>query len=52
MKWYYYVALIVMALICYFAVVDVRTRKGVKAKKEAERKAAKKARATKKKRKK
>lgn len=52
MKWYYYVALIVMALICYFVVVGARTRKAFESKKAAERKAAKEYRAVKKKRKK
>lgn len=41
MQWYYYVALGVMALICYFVVIDARSRKGVKAKQEAEEKARK-----------
>lgn len=41
MEWYYYVALIAMALICYFVVVGVRSSKGIKAKEEAEEKARK-----------
>ena len=52
MKWYFYVAIIVLALICYFFVVDVRSRKGVKDKRAAERQAAKKSRSSKKKKKK
>lgn len=52
MKWYFYVAIIVLALICYFVVVDVRSRKAVEAKRAADRQAAKKARSQKKKRKK
>lgn len=41
MKWYYYVALIVFALIAYLSLVEVKTNRGIKAKKAAARKAEK-----------
>ena len=49
MPWYTYIAVIVATAICMFAVIDVKTRQGIKKKKEAEKAARKKAKKGKKK---
>lgn len=43
MQWYVYAAFIALALVSYFVIVDVKTRKGIKEKKAAARKAQKEA---------
>ena len=49
MKWYVYFAIIFIAALCYVAVVDIKTRKALKEKKEQEKAARKKLRNGKKK---
>jgi hypothetical protein len=41
MPWYMYVAFIFLGILAYYAIVEIKTKKAVKAKKSAERKAAK-----------
>ena len=43
MPWYTYVAFLVLGVIAYFAIVEIKTRQKLKEKKAADRKAAKEA---------
>ncbi len=43
MPWYAYVGFLVLGILAYYIVVDIKTRKAVKDKKSADRKAAKEA---------
>lgn len=43
MPWYAYVGFLVLGVLAYYIVVDIKTRKAVKEKKSADRKAAKEA---------
>ena len=42
MPWYAYVAFLVLAVIGYYVIVEIKTKKALKEKKSADRKAAKK----------
>ena len=41
MAWYAYVAFLVLAVIGYYVIVEIKTKKALKEKKSADRKAAK-----------
>ncbi len=43
MPWYVYAGFLILGILAYYLIVDIKTRKAVKAKKSADRKAAKEA---------
>ena len=43
MPWYAYVGFLLLGILAYYVIVDIKTKKGIKAKKSADRKAAKEA---------